>query len=144
MSETLRSDDLQIAAINRLTAALDVPDENVIPIAIAAESDDLDPRVSVGASLDSTTNNNKMEDATATVRVVVDGTKDYVAANGTLGLSRLQADVVDELTRHESGFTATGVTDEESVAWTESVNRYLGVVELGIERNAALRAPHED
>ena len=60
MSETLRSDELQIAAINRLTAALDVPEENVIPIAIAAESDDLDPRVSVGASLDSTTNNTPM------------------------------------------------------------------------------------
>ena len=144
MSETLRSDELQIATIERLETRLDVPTENVIPIAIAAESGDLDPRISVGASLDSTTNNNKMEDATATVRVVVDGTEDYVASNGTLGLSRLQADVVDELSRHLSGIAATGVTNEEPVAWAESVNRYLGVVEFGIERNAALRAPYDD
>jgi len=142
VSDSLRSDELQIEAIGRLEAALDVADDNVIPVAIAQQSDDLDPRVSVGASLDSTEPNNRQEDASGTVRVVVDGTQDYVATNGTLGLSRLQADVVDALSEHTPGFYASGLDQEEEIAWNENVNRYVGVSQFGFERNAAARSPY--
>lgn len=129
----MRSDEIQIAAINRLQSALTLPDKGgVIPVAIAQQSDDLDPRISVGASLDSTERENLRESSSATVRVIVDGTQDYVAANGTLGLSRLQSDVIDELTQHRDGWRATGVTSEEEIAWSDSLNRYLGVVEVGV------------
>jgi len=140
---TLRSDELQIEAIGRLESALSTPADNIIPVAIAQQSDDLDPRVSVGASLNNTTPNNYQEDTTATVRVVVDGTKDYVASNGTLGLSRLQADVVDVLTEHTTDWYAAGLTQEEEIAWNDNVNRYLGVSKFSFERNAAARSPYD-
>lgn len=140
MTDPLRSDELQIAAINRLEAALDISAENVIPVAIAQQSDGLDPRVAVGASLDDTTPNNALEEATGTVRVIVDGSQDYVAANGTLGLSRIQSAVVDELTRHTSDLYAAGLADEEEIAWSDEVNRYLGVSEFTFERNTAKRS----
>lgn len=143
MSERLRSDQLQIAAINRLEDALDVPGENVIPVAIAEQRDDLDPRVSVGASLDATSPHNAREEVSATVRVIVDGTKDYVASEGTLGLSRIQSDVVDELTASRDGLKATGLNNEDEIAWTEDVNRYLGVSEFGFERADVRTAQHE-
>lgn len=127
-----RSDVLQIASINRLEDALAVDANNIIPVAIAQQSDDLDPRISVGASLNSTTRENLRESATGTVRVVVDGTKDYVASNGTLGLTRIQADVVDELTEHRDGWRSTGLNNEEEIAWNDNLNRYLGVVEVGV------------
>jgi len=141
---SLRSDELQIEAINRLESALSVSADNVIPVAIAQQSDNLDPRVSVGASLDSTEPNNKMEDASGTVRVVVDGTKDYVASEGTLGLSRIQAEVVDALTEHSADFYAAGLSQEEEIAWNDSVNRYLGVSQFGFERNVAARSPYDN
>ena len=141
---SLRSDELQIEAIDRLESALDVPVDNVIPVAIAQQSDDLDPRVSVGASLDSTSPNNKMEDASGTVRVIVDGTDEYVASEGTLGLSRIQSDVVDALTEHSAEFYATGLTAEEEIAWNDAVNRYLGASRFGFERNVATRSPYDN
>ena len=144
MSTPLRSDELQIEAINRLESALDVPADNIIPVAIAQQSDDLDPRVSVGASLDSTSPNNKLEDASGTVRVIVDGTDDYVASEGTLGLSRIQSDVVDALTEHSAAFYAAGLTAEEEIAWNDAVNRYLGATRFGFERNVATRSPYDN
>jgi len=127
-----RSDELQIAAINRLENALAVDANNIIPVAVAEQYDELDPRVSVGASLDSSDRENLRESTTGTVRVIVDGTKDYVASNGTLGLTRIQADVVDELTQHRAGWRSTGLNNEEAVAWNGNLNRYLGVVEVGV------------
>ena len=133
---TARSDDLQISAINRLKDALDLPDGgDVIPVAIAQRSDDLDPRVSVGASLDNSVRDNTTESVTATVRVIVDGTQSFVDVNGTLALSRLLSDVSDELTTgRDDGWRPTGVNSEEEIAWVSELNRYLGVVELGVER----------
>lgn len=133
---TARSDDLQISAINRLNDALDLPDGgDVIPVAIAQRSDDLDPRVSVGASLDNSVRDNTTESVTATVRVIVDGTQSFVDVNGTLALSRLLSDVSDELTTgRDDGWRPTGVNSEEEIAWVSELNRYLGVVELGVER----------
>jgi len=132
VSNPLRSDELQIEAITRLESALSVPADNIIPVAIAQQSDDFDPRVSVGASLDSTARENLRETATATVRVIVDGTKGYVAANGTLGLTRLQSDVVDALTTQRPGWNDPEVTASEEIAWADDVNRYLGVTQLSV------------
>ena len=148
MSDRVRSDELQLAAIQRLGDALDVPGENVIRSGIAADRDDLDPRVTVGASVDSTTPHNAREHAEATVRVAVDGTKDYVlAAAGDPDTPRLKsilADAVDELTAHRDGLTATGVQADEDIAFNEELNRYLGAVELGIEQTTARRAAQAD
>lgn len=127
-----RSDTFQTTAINRLASALSIPAANVIPVQVAGQQDDLDPRVSVGASLDSTTRVNHREEVTATVRVIVDGTGGYVESNGTLALTALQADVVDELTTHDDGWRAGGVDSEEPVAWSDAVNRYVGVVQLTV------------
>ena len=148
MSDRLRSDELQLAAIQRLGDALDVPAENVIRTAVAADRDDLDPRVTVGATVDSTTPHNAREEAEATVRVSVDGTNDYVleAAQNedTPRLKSILAAVVDELTTHRDGLTATGVQDEEDIAFNEELNRYLGAVEVGIEQTTARRAAQSD
>ena len=141
---SLRSDELQIEAIGRLEAALDIPADNVIPVAIVAKRDDLDPRVSVGASLDSTEPNNRLEEASATVRVIVDGTESYVETNGTLGLSRIQSDVVDGLTEHAADLYAAGLSQEEEIAWNDTVNRYLGVSQFRFERNVATRSPYDN
>ena len=131
-----RSADLQIEAINRLKAALELgEDGGVIPVAIAQQRDDLDPRVSVGASIASSARSNKRQEVSATVRVIVDGTQRYVDTNGTLGLSRILSDVVDELTTHTESWHAAGVNSEEEVAWNDELNRYLCVVELGVESN---------
>lgn len=148
MSNRLRSDELQLAAIQRLGAALDVDAENVIRTAVAADRDDLDPRVTVGATVDSTTPHNAREHAEATVRVAVDGTKDYVLeAAGDPDTPRLKtilADAVDELTAHRDGLTATGVQAEEDIAFNEELNRHLGAVEVGIEQTTARRAAQVD
>jgi len=140
-----RSDELQIEAIERLQSALDLgEDGGVIPVAIAKQRDDLDPRVSVGASISSSARNNKRQEVNATVRVIVDGTQAYVDQNGTLGLSRILSDVVDELTTHSETWSADGVNSEEEVQWSDDLNRYLGVVELGVESNSTLHPTHQD
>ncbi|PHQ43944.1 hypothetical protein Z052_02045 [Halorubrum sp. C191] len=130
---TLRADDVQIEAIGRLESALSVPSEHIVPVAVAQRNDDLDPRVAVGASLTGTDRENLRQSGSATVRVVVDGTEEYVENNGTLALTRLLSDVVDELTQHSDGWRSTGVSRQEEVAWSDAINRYLGVVEIGVE-----------
>ena len=140
-----RSDDLQIEAIGRLQSALELgEDGGVIPVAIAQQSDDLDPRVSVGASISSSARNNKRQEVSATVRVIVDGTQSYADQNGTLGLSRILSDVVDELTTHTETWSADGVNSEEEIAWNSDLNRYLGVVEFGVESNTTLHPTYQD
>jgi len=138
-----RSDELQIEAITRLKAALDLPEGGVIPVAIAKQRDDLDPRVSVGASISSSGRNNKRQEVSATGRVIVDGTQSYVDANGTLGLSRILSDVVDELTTHSETWSAEGVNSEEEIAWSDDLNRFLGVVELGFQSNSTLHPTYD-
>lgn len=128
-----RSDTLQKAAISRLEAALSIADENIIPVQIAQTSDDLDPRVSVGASLNSTERSNLREETSGTVRVIVDGTQDFVAANGTLRLTEIQSAAVDELTENRPGWKNPGVSNEDEVAWGDDLNRYVGVVELTVD-----------
>lgn len=127
-----RSDHFQETAIERLELALSIPNANVIPVQIAQQSDDRDVRVSVGASLNSTERDNLRQDATATVRVIVDGTTGYVESNFMASLTGLQGDVVDELTQQAAGWRDPSVTNEEEIAWSDSVNRYLGVVEFSV------------
>jgi hypothetical protein len=127
-----RSDVFQKTAISRLESALSIASDNVIPVQVAQQNDDKDPRVSVGASLDSTDRDNLREDATATVRVIVDGTRGYVKRNGTLALTELQSDVIDELTKNAAGWRDPGVSNEEEIAWSDGVDRYVGVVELTV------------
>ena len=139
-----RSDELQIEAIGRLQSALDLPEGGgVIAVAIAKQRDDLDPRVSVGASISSSARNNKRQEVSATARVIVDGTQSYVDANGTLGLSRILSDVVDELTTHSETWSAEGVNSEEEIAWSDDLNRFLGVVELGFQSNSTLHPTYD-
>ena len=149
-----RSDELQIEAIDRLKSALDLgEDGGVIPVALVqgpsdtndfVNPDELDPRITVGASINNSTRNNKRQEVTGTVRVIVDGTKFYVKDNGTLALSRILSDVVDELTTHSEAWSADGVNSEEEIAWSDDLNRYLGVVELGVESNSTLHPTHQD
>jgi hypothetical protein len=128
-----RSIDLQGHAISRLTTALSVPAENVVPVQMAARSSDLDPRISVGATI-TTDRGNKLETVSGQVRVIVDGTDEFVKTNGTAGLSEIQAAVVDELTSHSPAWGAVGVSNQQPVAFDDSVNRHLGVVETTHER----------
>lgn len=141
MTERLRSDDLQETAIERVRDAVIVDDEHVIRTAVAADRDDLDPRITVGATV-TTTPNNRLEQAEGTIRVSVDATREYVleAAKGEAPrLKTLLADIVDELTSHTAGLYAAGVASEEDVAYEESLNRYVGAIEVGVERNTAER-----
>lgn len=119
--------------IGRLKDADDI-DGGVIPVAIAAERDDLDPRISVGVSTSSTERQNRLEDKTFEARVIVDGTREFVDENGTLALIELLDAAADELTTHRNGWGAEGITSQEEVAWADEVNRYLGVVSATFER----------
>ena len=140
-----RSDELQIEIIHRLKTALYLGgDGGVIPVAIAKQSDELDPRVSVGASISSSARNNKRQEVDATVRVIVDATQSYVDQHGTLALSRILSDVVDELTTHSETWSADGVSSEDEIAWNDELNRYLGVVELGFESNSTLHPTYHE
>lgn len=128
-----RSIDLQGHAIGRLAAALSVPADNVVPVQMAARNTDLDPRISVGATI-TTDRGNKLETVSGQVRVIVDGTDEFVKTNGTAGLSEIQAAVVDELTSHSPAWGAVGVSSQQPVAFDDSLNRHLGVVETAHER----------
>lgn len=129
----MRADTLQQTALSRLETALSLAAENIIPVQIAQRSDDLDPRVSVGASLNSATRDGKIQDSTGTVRAITDATAGYVEANGSLDLTALQADVIDELTKHDAGWQEPELTNESEVAWEAGTNRYVGVIEIDVD-----------
>jgi len=131
-----RSDELQIAAINRLESALSVNADNIIPVAIAQENDDLDPRVSVGASLSGSNRENLRQVREGRVRVIVDGTESFAQTEGTLALTDIQHALEDELTKHEPPWGARGLRRMDEVAWDSNANRYLGVQEWAVERSS--------
>lgn len=110
-------------------------DGGVTLVTVAAESDGLDPRVSVGASLTRSERNNKQQSRTGRVRVIVDGTEQFVETEGTLALSEIQHSLQDELTTHVPPWGARGLRRMDEVAWDDSLNRYLGVQEFVFERN---------
>lgn len=136
---TARNSALLVELITRLKANDDITERlggsgGVIPVQVAAEKDDLDPRISVGVSTSSTERQNRLEDKTFEARVIVDGTRDYVDSNNVLGLIELLDAAADELTTHRNGWGAEGITSQEEVAWADEVNRYLGVVSATFER----------
>jgi hypothetical protein len=105
----------------------------VIPVALAQERDDLDPRLSVGVSRTGSTRNNRRVETEYEVRVIVDATDDWVGTGGdgsVLELEELQDAVADTLEEHRDDRGAGGVSNEEEVAWSDSVNRHLGVVAI--------------
>lgn len=108
-------------------------DGDVLPVAIARESD-ADPRVSVGASLVTGSRGNDRDDLTFEVRVIVDGTIDYVKSNATHSLTDLKDEVTHVLTRHRSNFYSPEVQADEEVAFSDPLNRYMGVVSVAISR----------
>jgi len=132
-----RSDELLIEAIARLKNSATIQgrlraDGGVIPATVATKHDDLDPRLSVAVTLNSTSRNNLCQSTNGTVRVIVDGTEQFVKGNGVLELKRLQSDVVDQLTQHSDGWQADGLNTEDDIEWSDEINRYLGVVEFSV------------
>lgn len=117
--------------------SLDDAPGDVIPIQIAKESE-ADPRIAVATSETSSTRNNRQEEKTFEVRVIVDATQSYVQdedRGSILDLKRLKSDVADVLTTHRDGWGAGGVQADEEIAWSEDVNRYLGVMQFAYERD---------
>lgn len=103
---------------------------------VAASNDDLDPRVSVGASLSGSDRENLRQVREGRVRVIVDGTESFAQTDGTLALTDIQHTLEDELTKHEPPWGARGLRRMDEVAWDESVNRFVGVQEWAVERSS--------
>lgn len=133
MADGTRSLDLQGEAIERLDAALGLPPENVIPVQMAEDTTQFDPRVLVGATI-TTERGNKTETVSGTVRVLVSGTEEFVESNGTAGLTEIQGTVVDELTTHSPVWRANGLRRQEPIAYDPVPNRHVGAVETAHER----------
>jgi len=141
----LRSDELQQTVIDRLRVALSVPSTNIIRSGVAAQRDDLDPRITVGATVTSTPEN-RVEQATGTVSVSVDGTNAYVLAAANSEEPRLKTligDIKAEMTRHTKPLRAAGVSDETDVAFEENINRYVGAISFEVERSGAARSAQQ-
>lgn len=130
--------NLQEEAINRIKSNVSIPDGGgVLPISVASQEffieptfSRFNPRVSVSAERVSTNRINQVQETVASVRVVIDATDTFVEKNGTLRLTELQDDIVDELKNHSGEYTADGVETETSVEYEESIQRYMTVTEF--------------
>jgi len=109
-------------------------DGGIVPATVASENDDLDPRVSVGASLNNSDRENLQQVKTGTVRVIVDGTKTFAKTEGTLALTDIQHTLQDELTKHDPPWEARGLRRMEEVAWNDNLNRYVGAMEWRVRK----------
>lgn len=107
----------------------------IVPATVAAENDDLDPRVAVGASLDDSERANLRQAETGTVRIIVDGTKTYVETEGTLALTDIQWAIHDELTKQDPDWRDPSLQQMDEVAWDDDLNRYLGVQQYSVKRS---------
>lgn len=112
-------------------------DGAVEPVQIARESE-ADPRLSIGVSTASSERDNRLEEKQLEVRAIVDATpafvKDAEADGSLLELMQLKDRVGDVLTTSRDGWGAEGVITDEEIAYTENVNRYLGVTSFAYER----------
>jgi len=113
----------------------------IIPVQVAAEKDDVDPRLSVGASTTSSSRPNTRVEETAELRVIVDATKGWVKPDGTdkgsiLELTRLKSAVKETITENRDGWRAQGVTSDDEIQWEDSINRYMGVIAVEFERSS--------
>lgn len=130
--------DIQDAAIGWVEANPNVTailgdGGDVIPVQIASESD-ADPRVSIGASVSTASRMNDFDESTFEVRAVVDSSVGYVRENGSLEVTTLKDRVTDTLTEHRAGFYDPEVSNDDEIAYTDALNRYLGVVAVTIPR----------
>ena len=130
---TERPLDLQEELIERLEAALSIPDENIVPAAMAKETD-ADPRVTVAAWLDGSTHANKLEGQTARARIAVDATTDYIEDNTLRDLAELKTAVIDEATSDSPAWGGEGVSADDPIRFDDTIGRYLGAVETTHER----------
>ena len=131
---TERPLDLQEELIERLETALSIPNANIIPAAMAKETDHLDPRVTVAAWLDGSTHGNRIEGQTARARIAVDSTKGYVEANTLRDLAELKKAVIDEATADSPAWSGEGVSTDDPIRPDDDLNRFLGAVETTHER----------
>lgn len=133
--------EIQETVINRLQSVIENEYDTggVIPMAIASQKDELNPRVSVSVEIIETNNLNKVKEADVSVRVVIDANPRFVERNGTLELTELQDRVVDNLTDHPSistqenrtiDTTADGVDSSASVEYSDEVERYMCVIQF--------------
>ena len=142
---TLRTDELLESTLDRFDAELSLPtDGGVIPRSIATDRDDLDPRVTVDAELQSVDRNNKRDERTATLSLWVDGTQAFVDSNGTLELHRIQNDAVDLLAEHLSGQYAANLQSFASPTHNDTINRYQGAVTFVGERTGDRPTTHTE
>ena len=130
---TERPLDLQEELIARLETALSIPDANIVPAAMATETD-ADPRVTVTATLDESTHGNRIESQIARARIAVDATTGYVEANTLRDLAELKNTVIDEATADSPAWSGDGVSVDEPIRFEDSLGRYLGAVETTHER----------
>jgi len=112
-------------------------DGDVVPVQIARESD-ADPRVAIGVSTSSSDRRARLEEKQLEVRAIVDATTAYVedaeGPGSLLDLIELKDRVGDVLTTSHDGWGAEGVTADEEIAYSEDLNRYLGVTSVTYER----------
>ncbi|AXR80787.1 hypothetical protein [Natrarchaeobaculum sulfurireducens] len=111
---------------------------DIIMAGNAAEAD-ASPRVFVGVSEDSSERQNTREDKEFTVRVGVYATNAWVNGEGEdrnlLTLTRLKARIKDVLTSHRDGWGSTGLQSDDEIAPIDNPDGYLGVLEVGYERD---------
>lgn len=104
-------------------------DGGVVPAEMAEEYDELDPRVFVAASVDSSERNNKRVIDSVRVRVGIDATKPFVREEGSKALYELKRLAAEELERHQKPWKADGVNSDTIVQWDDDLERYLCAVE---------------
>ena len=129
--------DLQAAAIGWLEDAGvdDRVDGPIVPAAKAPHSD-ADAIVAVGGRYLESGRDNRLDERSFILRVLVAGSADYVDGpdGSILDLSETKDAAVDALTVHRDGWRATGVSDDVGIDWSDTLDRYLGAVQLGYER----------
>ena len=113
--------------------ALEASDADILPAAIAKESD-ADPRVSVAEVTDSTSHDNKLDTQVVRLRTVLDATSDYIEAETLMQLKRAREAIKAELTADSPAWSGEGISLDEPIRSDETVNRYLGVIETTHER----------
>ena len=146
---TGRSDDLLVDAIGWLEADAAVQDGlgedgAIYPIQLAQGAydddavndavNDADPRIFVAASVLESSRDELWAPTTLRLRVIVDGTRAFVESAGMKALITLKSDVIETLTRQRGGYDTDGVASDAEIAWSDSIGRYLGAVELTYNR----------
>lgn len=142
MSTTPRSADLGSLVIVWLGESVEVTDRlgdggGIVLAASVRDPEvdtDVDPRVSVAVRHTTSERQNRHEAKTFEARAVVDASSVYIAENGVQGLTELKDVVTDVLTRQRPSWRSGGVLDDQEVAYSDGIGRYVGVVSATIMR----------